>query len=65
MKCPGVNAVKSLGLVDIGVMGLEFRIASISIITVYSFSWVSEAVDTLRNNNCFADLTAPSHNPPK
>ena len=59
-KCPGVNAVRSLGSLESGIIGLEFKIASIPTSTVSSSSYVSEAVETLLLCKCFADLLLPT-----
>lgn len=47
-KCAGVKASGSFGSADIGVSGLEFRIASISITKVLNSSKVKRASLTVR-----------------
>lgn len=55
----------SFGSFDIGEMGLELSIASISTTSVSSSSYVRDAFAMLLTRRCFADLTAASQRPPK
>jgi hypothetical protein len=55
----------SLGSDNIGVMGREFRMASISMTNVLRCSYVKTSVPTMRIRWRLNDFTAASHRPPK
>lgn len=59
-----IRGSKSLGSEDMGYSG-EFRQASTQASTVHNFSYVRRVSPIMCRRCRLADLTAPSHNPPK
>ena len=64
-KWPGVRAIGSLGSDDIGDMGRELRMLSISIVNVFMSSKQSCSLPITRRTWCLNDFTAAYQIPPK